>query len=371
MTTAETTHTLEGIIVPCEGNTLVKAEPARVTDIFTSEGVVDAIITFVGAEARAFTPDLSTATGRKAIASRAYRVAQTKTYLDDLGKEEVARMKELPKAIDAGRKRLRDALDALKDEIRKPLTEWEERAEAMKQRLADMQAIPDQLMVLATTDSERIKSAMESLETHPVDAETWGEFAEDAVAIKAAALAKLQTMLDARLKFEADQAELERLRKAEADRQAEEERERLRREGEERARRESEERERQAREDAERQAREAKEATEKAEREKKEAEERLERERAEAAEREERARQDAAAAERRRLEQEKADREAEEQRRAADEEHRRTFNREAMTDIQAAIPSIGMLASESAEAVAKAVLCAIAKGQVRHVAIHY
>ena len=368
MTTAEAT-TLDGIIIPCEDNTIVKVEQlAKVTDIFTSEGVVDAIIAFVSNEARAFTPDLSTAAGRKAIASRAYRVAQTKTYLDDLGKEEVARQKELLKAIDAGRKRLRDALDALKDEIRKPLTEWEERVEAMKQRLVDMQAIPDQL---ATTDSARIKGAMESLEATPVDAETWGEFAEDAVAIKAATLAKLQTMLDARLKFEADQAELERLRQAEAERQAEQERERLRLEGEARARKEAEDRERQAREDAERQAREAREAAEKAEREKKEAEERLECERAEAAEREERARQDAAAAERRRLEQEKADREAEEQRRAADEEHRRAFNREALADIQAAIPSIYMLAPESAEAVAKAVLCAIAKGQVRHVAIHY
>ena len=371
MTTAEAT-TLDGIIIPCEDNTIVKVEQlAKVTDIFTSEGVVDAIVTFVGREARAFTPDLSTATGRKAIASRAYRVAQTKTYLDDLGKAEVARLKELPKAIDAGRKRLRDGLDALKDEIRKPLTEWEERAEAMKQRLSDMQAIPDQLMVLATTDSERIKSALESMEAQPVDAETWGEFAEDAVAIKAATLAKLQTMLDARLKFEADQAELERLRKAEADREAEQERERLRLEGEARARKEAEDRERQAREDAERQAREAREAAEKAEREKKEAEERLERERAEAAEREERARQDAAAAERRRMEQEKADREAEEQRRAADEEHRRTFNREAMADIAQALRDADPNANDGVESMAKAVLCAIAKGQVRHVAIHY
>ena len=371
MTTAEAT-TLDGIIIPCEDNTIVKVEQlAKVTDIFTSEGVVDAIIAFVSNEARAFTPDLSTAAGRKAIASRAYRVAQTKTYLDDLGKEEVARQKELPKAIDAGRKRLRDGLDALKDEIRKPLTEWEERVEAMKQRLADMQAIPDQMMALSTTDSERIKSAMESLEAHPVDAETWGEFAEDAVAIKAAALAKLQTMLDARLKFEADQAELERLRKAEADREAEQERERLRLEGEARARKEAEDRERQAREDAERQAREAREAAEKAEREKKEAEERLERERAEAAEREERARQDAAAAERRRMEQEKADREAEEQRRAADEEHRRAFNREAMADIAQALRDADPNANDGVEPMAKAVLCAIAKGQVRHVAIHY
>ena len=371
MTTAEALP-LEGVIItPEDPAGIVTLGPtAKPLDLFTSPTLVDGLLAAIRTEAlRDFTPDLSTATGRKAIASRAFRVTKTKTLLDGIGKDEVARLKELPRLVDAGRKTLRDSLDALADEVRKPLTEWEERAEAMKQRLADMQAIPDQLMVLADTDSARIKSAMESLEAHPVDSETWGEFAEDAVAVKAQSLAKLQTMLDARMKFEVDQAELERLRKAEEARQQAEREEALRREGEERARKEAEDQARQAREDSERREREAKESAEKAEREKKEAEERLERERKEAAEREARAREEAAAAERRRLEQEQRDRDEADRRRAADEDHRRTFNREALADLETVLGTVEGAATVTDAA--KAVLCAIAKGQVRHVAIHY
>ncbi|EES5368095.1 cell envelope biogenesis protein TolA, partial [Escherichia coli] len=37
-----------------------------------------------------FVPDITTAKGRKEIAYLAYKVAQTKTYLDGLGKDLVA-----------------------------------------------------------------------------------------------------------------------------------------------------------------------------------------------------------------------------------------------------------------------------------------
>ncbi|OCS62006.1 hypothetical protein BBZ50_02590 [Escherichia coli] len=50
-----------------------------------------------------FVPDITTAKGRKEIASLAYKVAQTKTYLDGLGKDLVAELKEIPKLIDANR----------------------------------------------------------------------------------------------------------------------------------------------------------------------------------------------------------------------------------------------------------------------------
>ncbi|EGT6367902.1 cell envelope biogenesis protein TolA, partial [Escherichia coli] len=51
-----------------------------------------------------FVPDITTAKGRKEIAYLAYKVAQTKTYLDGLGKDLVAELKEIPKLIDANRK---------------------------------------------------------------------------------------------------------------------------------------------------------------------------------------------------------------------------------------------------------------------------
>ena len=60
----------------------------------------------------------------------AYKVAQTKTYLDGLGKDLVAELKEIPKLIDANRKTVRDRLDELKAKARQPLTDYEEESGA-------------------------------------------------------------------------------------------------------------------------------------------------------------------------------------------------------------------------------------------------
>lgn len=79
-----------------------------------------------------FVPDITTAKGRKEIASLAYKVAQTKTYLDGLGKDLVAELKEIPKLIDANRKTVRDRLDELKAKARQPLTDYEEEQARIK-----------------------------------------------------------------------------------------------------------------------------------------------------------------------------------------------------------------------------------------------
>lgn len=108
-----------------ESTALAVIEPKDIQPLFTEPGRVDPILAKIAEEARSFVADVSTSTGRKNIASVAARVARTKTYLDGLGKELVDGLKELPKKVDANRKQIRDFLDALKDEVRQPLTEWE------------------------------------------------------------------------------------------------------------------------------------------------------------------------------------------------------------------------------------------------------
>src|SRR3546814_10114176 len=97
----------------------------------------------VRAEIDGFSGDVQTKKGRDAIASIAYKVAKSKTYLDGVGKELTDSAKELPKKIDATRKLVRDTLDAWKDEVRTPLTEWEQaeesRVAAIKMMLAELQ----------------------------------------------------------------------------------------------------------------------------------------------------------------------------------------------------------------------------------------
>lgn len=77
-------------------------------------------------------PDVSTRKGRDAIASMAHKVARSKTYIDNAGKDLVAELKALPKQIDESRRIVRERLDALKDEVRRPLTEWEAEQERIK-----------------------------------------------------------------------------------------------------------------------------------------------------------------------------------------------------------------------------------------------
>ena len=76
-------------------------------------------------EVTANVPDVETPDGRKAITSLAYKIARSKTTIDDLGKGFVAEQKAAIAGIDSVRKSARDFLDNLKAQVRKPLTDWE------------------------------------------------------------------------------------------------------------------------------------------------------------------------------------------------------------------------------------------------------
>lgn len=108
-------------------------------------GTLDPLVERVKAEVRAIKTDISTEEGRKAIASLAYKIARTKTFIDDRRVELVADEKKRLAAIDSEGKRVRDELDALKEEVRKPLTDWEnadnERIKANENRIAAMMQI--------------------------------------------------------------------------------------------------------------------------------------------------------------------------------------------------------------------------------------
>jgi colicin import membrane protein len=123
---------------------LVVLEKQNVMTVFTEANAIDPILANIAKQAKSIVYDVGTAQGRKEIASTAYKVAQAKTYLDGLGKDLVDEMKELPKKVDASRKAMRDFLDNLKDEIRLPLTQWEEeqeRIEAEKKAAIEAEAL--------------------------------------------------------------------------------------------------------------------------------------------------------------------------------------------------------------------------------------
>ncbi len=334
-----------------ESTSLVVIQPTDVRAFFVENKNLDSILAEIETLATNFEADVSTSKGRKLIGSQAYAVARTKTFIDSLGKELVDAEKEIPKRIDATRKRVRDFCDELQARVRQPLTDFEN---AEKSRIADLDfrlnGIREfgQVTQPEQQPSEQIKAWLDKLEIIAID-DTWDEYKDRAQIAKDAAKSTLEAALQSRLTWEAQQAEIERL-KAEQVKRDQEERER---QIAEQARHEAEQKALREKLESEQREQAAKDAQVKAEREAIEAKERLAREKQESAERERLAAERAAEQERQRIAQEEANLKAEEERRAADVEHRRTINRAVIAAIMAADTTITAV---QAEAVMKAIV---------------
>jgi colicin import membrane protein len=85
-------------------NALTLIETAKPLDLFANNGL-DQVIEKIEQEARSIVLDISTAQGRKDIASLAFKIAKSKTHLDNVGKELVSGWKEQAKKVDAERAR--------------------------------------------------------------------------------------------------------------------------------------------------------------------------------------------------------------------------------------------------------------------------
>lgn len=328
---------------------LVVIEKKNAMAVFTNNDQLDPLIELIEKEARSLVPDVTTKKGRDAIASMAHKVARSKTYIDNAGKDLVAELKALPKQIDESRRVVRERLDGLKDEVRRPLTEWEAEQERIK--------------------AEEVMNALhvEALEMNiKFDQELAAKFEADH---------EMALLMDKDIDRErADKA-------AEAERQRIAREEEIKRLAEEKAKREAAEKAQREIDAAAAREREAILAKERAERERIEAQQRAEREQREAAERAEREKQAAVEAERRKA-QEEADRirreaeqreqarlaeekrKADEQaRREADVKHRKTVG----TDIVKALVANTSLTRDQAIEV----LTAIKDGNIPHTGINY
>lgn len=298
---------------------LVVIEKQNAMAVFTTKEQLDPIIEVIEKEARSLVPDVSTRKGRDAIASMAHKVARSKTYIDNAGKDLVAELKALPKQIDESRRIVRERLDALKDEVRRPLTEWEAEQERIKAEEA-MNAMHAEALEMNIRFDQELAAKFEA--DHEMALLMNKDFDRDREEQRRLA-EQAQRERDEQLKQEA--AEQAR-RDAEAKHKAEIEAA-ARREAEEKARAELAERQRV-------------EAEQRATREKQEAEARAEREKAAAVEAE---RLKAKQAEDARLAEEK--RKADEQaKREADVKHRKTVG----TNIVNALTSYTSLTREQA-----------------------
>ena len=169
-------------------------------------------------------PDLKTKKGRDAYASMAHQIAKSKTALEAVGKEISAQQKEIPKKIDAERKRVWDILESWQKEVRKPLDDWQAAEDQRVNAHNDgIQQIKDLAMFAETPTAAFVAQVIADLELVALD-DSWEEYLPEAAQAKDKSLATLRALLVTRQQYEAEQAELVRLR-AEAEAQAQRDRE--------------------------------------------------------------------------------------------------------------------------------------------------
>ncbi|HEK0905410.1 TPA: hypothetical protein SMQ04_000120 [Pseudomonas putida] len=350
-------------------------------------GGLQQFIDLVKGEVLGEVPDLKTRKGRERIASLAAKVSKSKTAVEKPGRDYLRRLKEMPKVVEAELREFVTKMDALRDETRRPLTEWEAaedaRIDSHNDRLNWLKTLADDLGEL---DSLQLKGLVAEAESMQLGAH-WEEFEAEAANAKDKVLTTLRAALQKREQFETEQAELTRLRR-EAEQRAEQDRIRLAQEAaveaerqrvaqqqqaerEAAARREQELLDQAAAQEREAenqrlqlklQAEQAERARLQAEADRVAAEQRMEQERLAAARRQEEAAEQARQEERRRSDAAAAEILRQQEARERDVAHRRSINRAALD---------AFVAGGMTEECAKQAITLIAERKIPNIAISY
>lgn len=366
-------------------------ESTAAVQLFTP-GFLDPIVGRVEREAReeAEKLDISTVAGRKAIASLSFKVAKSKTFIDAKRKELVADEKKRLAAIDAEGRTIWNRLEALQEEVRKPLTDWEEadkvRVAALEAKVIAMAGLGTIPYGATTADIYALVGAVNAL-----DMSNMMEFTSRAELAEKQTRTALATALAESQRRDEEKLENERLRKEAVEREQRERDERIAREAREKAEKKSEDdrlRAEQEKFEAEARAKQAEAARIESERLAEErrvaaearakqeaedaakrhadalvqAEERRKREAKAAEERAERERLAAVEAERERVAAEASKVAAEEAARQKDTDHRAAINNAALQ---------AFVANGVMELVGKKVLKLIAQGKIPNVKVSY
>ncbi len=193
---------------------IIELPKTNALQVFTEPNGIDPYLEKMRKEALSHVPDISTKTGRAAIASIAAKVAKSKVYLEDAGKQlcdqERAKIDATLSAVMASRKRIKEELDALRDEVRKPLTDWEdaeaERKGKIESRIEAMKRLPE-----IGSDAAAIEKHLKRLEATEIN-ESFGEYTAEAAIARTHAIHACKSRLEAQVKIEQDLRELEALR---------------------------------------------------------------------------------------------------------------------------------------------------------------
>lgn len=198
---------------------------------FTDEKEFDKLYDAIEKKVKEHVPDVSTKTGRDAIKSLTYKVARTKTALDNQGKALTKEWRDNTTKVNATRNLIDERLEALQKTVRQPLTDWENKEDARIEALKLRFDALDAGRADAHCTTEQIKSVLTEIENTNIG-EDWCEYQDEARIAKDRALIALRQNLSIAEKRETDARELDELRALKA---AKEEEDRKRNEADEAA----------------------------------------------------------------------------------------------------------------------------------------
>lgn len=205
--TKNTEQTEQQAVVILEDYSVIVTEKATLRDFFTDRKNLDEFYAKVEKMAKGLVADPLTKEGASQIKTCARQIASVKKKVDDYGKDVVAELKALPKIIDDNRRDFREKMEALQDEIRRPVTEIENRED-------EIDGIAQRHMRIgADAASGDIQKEIESVKAIELTEEKWHESLEKAKKAVNGELNALNLMLESALKREQEQRELEELRK--------------------------------------------------------------------------------------------------------------------------------------------------------------
>ncbi len=191
----------------------------KLAAIFTPQGM-DKVLDLIEKKARESKPDIATQKGRDQIKSIAHTVAKCKSPLENIAKHLKADHYKIIDDINEQRDRAVTRLDTLRDDLRKPVTEIEEREAALLQgRQNQLKKIEDFRNTIYTNGDASLLYEVSIQEIRQLLQFDWGDdwtFRAETAANEIIAI--LEERFAAAKKYEEDQAELAKLKKEAAER---------------------------------------------------------------------------------------------------------------------------------------------------------
>lgn len=218
-------------IIPKETALTVLTDPERFNEF----------VERVAKTVRGVPADLTTAAGRKAVAALAFKVVKSKTAILAAADELTEDARTQIKKVNASKADIETRLNALRDEVRKPLTDWEaaeeEREKAAREMVGNLRLAA---VVRADETAGQLEVRRLNILENVPDAAVLGDHFQIAMNLRDTAVESISAGIERAKKAESDAAELATLRAQQEARDAEDQ-SRRDKEAQEKADREAEE----------------------------------------------------------------------------------------------------------------------------------